>query len=169
VNQISFFNQDNNKLCLVTDANVQILEIDKANKKINSVKCNLGSIKRSFTCLALQSNDEHIFAGTKTGDIMEIHVKSTNFKRIGPSKCLFAQGVKVVTCLPNDDLIIGAGDGTLAKLNIKTMNIKCATQVLGGVTSIAYTSDATHFFCGTSQVTFLETKNLIVQYILGRF
>lgn len=163
VNQISFFNQDNNKLCLVTDANVQILEIDKANKKINSVKCNLGSIKRSFTCLALQSNDEHIFAGTKTGDIMEIHVKSTNFKRIGPSKCLFAQGVKVVTCLPNDDLIIGAGDGTLAKLSINSMNIKCATQVLGGVTSITFTSDATHFFCGTSQcnIYWVDSSTLV--------
>lgn len=151
MNQISFFNNDNDKLCLVTEANVQIMEIDKQNKKIKSVKCNLGSIKRSFTCLALAQDDEHIFAGTKTGDIMEIHVGSTNFKRIGPSKCLFAQGIKVVSTLPNNDLIIGAGDGTLAKLSIKSMAIKCATQVLGGVTSITYTSDFTHFFCGTSQ------------------
>lgn len=151
VSQIEFFNQSNLKLCAVTESNVQIMEIDKVNKKIISTKCNLGSIKRSFTCLALEHNDEHIYAGTKTGDIMEIHVKSTNFKRIGPSKCLFAQGIKVVATVPNGDLVVGAGDGTLAKLSIADMSIKTATQVLGGITSISFTGDFTHFFCGTNQ------------------
>jgi cilia- and flagella-associated protein 52 len=31
------------------------------------------------------------------------------------------------------------------------MIIKSATQVLGGITSMAFTNDYTHFFCGTSQ------------------
>lgn len=163
VSQLSYFNNDNERLCLCTDANVQIMEIDKVNKKIKSIKCNLGTIKRSFNCLTLDKDDEHIYAGTKTGDIMEIHVGSTNFKRIGPTKCLFAQGVQCVTTLPNQDLVIGAGDGTLAKLSIKTMQIKCATQVLGGVTSLTYTADSTYFFAGTRQcnIYWVDSSTLV--------
>lgn len=65
--------------------------------------------------------------------------------------------------MPNDDLIIGAGDGTLAKLSIKNMQIKCATQVLGGVTSITYTQDCTHFFAGTSQcnIYWVDSSTLV--------
>lgn len=82
---------------------------------------------------------------------MEFQVQSTNFKRIAPVKVLFAQGVKTLKTLLNGDLCVGAGDGTLAKLDIQTLQIKTATQVLGGITSIAFTSDFSFFFCGTNQ------------------
>lgn len=135
----------------MTDADVQILQIDTQNRKISSVKCYLGQQKRAFTCVAISDDDEHLYCGTKTGDIMEFQVQSTNFKRIAPVKVLFAQGVKTLKTLLNGDLCVGAGDGTLAKLDIQTLQIKTATQVLGGITSIAFTSDFSFFFCGTNQ------------------
>jgi cilia- and flagella-associated protein 52 len=65
-------NHDDYKLVASTAANVQILSIDQVNKKIASVNCNMGNMKRSFTCLAIDPKDEYIYAGTKTGDIIEI-------------------------------------------------------------------------------------------------
>ena len=82
---------------------------------------------------------------------MQISVENAIFKRVAPVKKLFSQGVTVIAGLPNGDFVVGAGDGTLAKISIQDMTVKCASQVPGGVTSISLTSDATHFFCGTSQ------------------
>lgn len=64
--------------------------------------------------------------------------------------------------LPNGDIIVGSGDGTVAKLSIQNMNILAANQVLGGVSSITFTGDYTHFFCGTSQsnIYWVDTEKL---------
>jgi len=64
----------------------------------------------------------------------------------------FTQGVYTMGILPNGDLIIGAGDGTLAKISIQTMKVKKRTKVWGSVSSITFTKDFTHFFCGTKEV-----------------
>ena len=147
---LKFFNKDDLKLCSVTSTSVQILTIDTKDKKVRLVESNLGNIKRSFNCLAIDQNDEFVYAGTKTGDILEVDVDKAIFKRVAPSFNLFSMGVKTIHTLPNKDLIIGAGDGTLAKISIQNMMIKAATQVSGSISSIALTADYTHFFCGTS-------------------
>jgi WD40 repeat protein len=53
--------------------------------------------------------------------------------------------------LPNGDVMIGTGDGIVAKLTAVTMRVKSQCQVLGSVTSIAITADGTHMFVGTAQ------------------
>ena len=75
------------------------------------------------------------------------------FKRIGPVKRLFSLGINWITQLPNGDVMIGAGDGTIAKIGYKDMKLKAEAQVLGAVTSISLTADGTHFFAGTSKST----------------
>jgi cilia- and flagella-associated protein 52 len=84
----------------------------------------MGSIKRVFTCCVIDPNDTVAFLGTKTGDILEISLERALFKRIGPVKRLFSQGVNCVNLLSNGDLLIGAGDGTIAKIGYKDMLIK---------------------------------------------
>lgn len=149
VSMLKFFNKDDLKLCATTANAVQILTIDPKDKKVRLVESNLGNIKRSFNCLSIDANDEYVYAGTKTGDILEVDLDKAIFKRVAPCYNLFSLGVKTIHTLPNKDLLIGAGDGTLAKISIQNMMIKAATQVLGGITSIALTADFTHFFCGT--------------------
>ena len=65
---------------------------------------------------------------------------------------LFSLGIGTIGLLPKGDIIVGSGDGTIAKLSIQDMTILAKQEVLGAVTSIAFTGDYTHFFCGTSQV-----------------
>merc|ERR1711904_555303 len=62
----------------------------------------------------------------------------------------FQLGVTCSAMLPNGDVLVGTGDGTIAKMTAGSMRVKNQCQVLGGVTSIALTSDASHFFAGTS-------------------
>jgi len=54
--------------------------------------------------------------GTLTGDIIEINLERRLFKRVGPANTLFSQGVNCMQLLANGDLLVGAGDGTIAKI-----------------------------------------------------
>jgi hypothetical protein len=106
-----------------------------------------------YQCVVIDPTDSFAFLGTKTGDLVEISLERALFKRFGPVKRLFSQGVNNVNLLANGDLLIGAGDGTLAKIAAKDMQVKSEAKVMGAVTSITMTSDSTHFFCGTSKAT----------------
>ena len=124
IQQISFFNKSDDKLLAVQVNGVQIVVVDRENRKIRSMNVNFGNMKRVYTCAILDFNDEFAYCGTKTGDVLEINIEKAIFKRVGPVKKLFSQGVRTIAILPNGDVIVGAGDGTLAKLSIQDMNIK---------------------------------------------
>ena len=57
--------------------------------------------------------------------------------------------------LANGDLLVGAGDGTIAKLQTGHQAMKCKSEVkiMGACTSISLTADSTHFFAGSSKAT----------------
>jgi len=50
-------------------------------------------------------------------------------------------------------LLVGAGDGTIAKVGGKDFKVKSQHKVMGAVTSISPTADFTHVFIGTSKAT----------------
>lgn len=75
-------------------------------------------MKRQFTCTVIDPTDSYCYCGTKTGDVLEVNIERAIFKRLGPIKKLFCLGVGTLGILPNGDIIVGAGDGTLAKLSI---------------------------------------------------
>lgn len=118
VNEIKFFNKSDDKLIAVLNNGVQILTVDKVNKKIQSLDVNFGNIKRQYTCVAIDASDSYCYCGTKTGDVFEINIERAIYKRLGPVKKLFSLGIGTIGLLPNGDIIVGAGDGTLAKLSI---------------------------------------------------
>lgn len=87
VHQVSFFNKSDDKLLAVVDQGIQILTVDKLNKKvfykklidwprlfvqIKSLGVNLGNMKRHFTCGIVDSADCFAYCGTKTGDVFEV-------------------------------------------------------------------------------------------------
>ena len=94
------------------------MSVDKDNKKIKNLDCNFGNMKRVFTTCAIDPTDSFAYVGTKTGDVFEINIERALFKRLGPVKKLFSLGVHSLGLLPNGDIIVGAGDGTIAKLSV---------------------------------------------------
>ena len=81
----------------------------------------MGHIKRIFTCCVVDSSDQFAYLGTKTGDIIEVSLERALFKRIGPVKRLFSQGINCINLLANGDLLVGAGDGTVSKISFKDL------------------------------------------------
>lgn len=113
----------------------------------------MGQIKRIYQCIAITADDQYALLGTRTGDIVEISLTTLLFKRCGPAKRLFSLGINTIKLLANNDIMIGAGDGTIAKLAGQYMLVKQETKVMGGVTSITLTADGTHAFVGTNKAT----------------
>lgn len=162
VNEIKFFNRADTKMVAVLQNGVQILTIDKNNKKIVALDINFGNVKRVFTCCAIDQNDEFAYVATKTGDFYEISLDKAIFKRVGPIKKLFSLGITSIKQLPDGDLIVGSGDGNLGRISLESMQVTAKSEVMGGVTSITFTSDFSHFFCGTnhSNIFWVNSTNL---------
>lgn len=160
--EVKFYNNSNNKLITVQNLNVKIWEADYVAKKVNFTSINLGNLKRQITSIAIDPTDTFTYVGTRTGDILELNLERAIYKRSGPAKKLFSQGVQCLSLMGNGDLLVGAGDGTIAKLASQNLQIKCQSQVLGAVSSLSLTNDHTHFFLGTSQsnIYLLDTDQL---------
>merc|ERR1719162_1361340 len=143
-----------NNTMLVTGGNyhVRVWQFDLPNKKLRATQANLGQLKRVTTNILLSGDDQFVYCGTQTGDFLEVSLDRALFKRSTP-KTPFSLGITCSALLPNGDMLVGTGDGTIARLDGESgsLKIKCQCQVLGGVTSITLTQDGTHFFCGTSQ------------------
>jgi cilia- and flagella-associated protein 52 len=152
-NKIRFFNTTHNKLITIHNYSLRIWTCDLVAKKVGYQEINMGQIKRKFQCIVIDPTDTSAYLGTLTGDVIEINLERCLYKRIGPAKRLFQQGVNVLSLLHNGDLLAGAGDGTIAKINIENMLVKSEAKVMGAVTSITLTADSTHFFAGTSKAT----------------
>jgi len=152
-NKIAFFNTTHNKLVTIHNYGLRIWTCDFVAKKVAYQDINMGQIKRKYQCICIDPTDTSAYLGTLTGDIIEINLERCLYKRIGPAKRLFQQGVNVLTLLANGDLLAGAGDGTIAKINIQNMLVKSEAKVMGACTSLTLTADSTHFFAGTSRAT----------------
>lgn len=152
-NKIDFFNKDNNKLITIHNYGLRVWSCDLVAKKVQYQDINMGQIKRIFNCIVIDPSDKSAFLGTRTGDIIEINLERCLFKRIGPAKRLFSLGINVINLLSNGDLLVGSGDGTIAKINTRDMLVKSEAKVMGSVTSITLTADSTHFFAGTTKAT----------------
>jgi hypothetical protein len=59
-------------------------------------------------------------------------------------------------------MLVGTGEGILAKVRYTDMGIKAETKLLGAITSITLTADSAYFFCGTdnSNIYWCESSSL---------
>lgn len=106
----------------------------------------VGKIRREYTGMDVNARDEIMYAGTMSGDIVKIRLNCHNdpeviereknpvllgcFGRHNPKKQLgkdcekYNNGVRALLILPNGNLIIGAGDGTIEMVEERNMKFK---------------------------------------------
>ena len=80
-------------------------------------------MKRFINCLTIDASDTYAYCGTRTGDLLEIFIEKANFKRVGPLNRIFTGGINTILATDTANLLIGTGDGTIARINKKTMKI----------------------------------------------
>jgi len=165
---VVFFN--NTEFSLVTGGNYHVVvwQFDLPNKKLRASPANLGQLRRITTNLSIDEDDKVVYAGTTTGDILQIDLSRALFKQSCPRggvTRLFSLGVTCSKLLTDGDVLIGTGDGTIARICRDSLRIKGQCQVLGGVTSLALTSDGTHFFAGSilSNIYWVDVDTLTAE------
>lgn len=133
-------NNNPHKFITVHNNAIRIWHFDTVKRKFNVVDCSMGHIKRFINCVRIDPSDTFAYCGTRTGDILEIFIDKASFKRVGPLNRIFQNGVSQILVTSPSDLILGAGDGSLVRVNRKTMKIEDETKVPGGVACLSQTS-----------------------------
>ena len=162
VRQVKFFNLSDTKFITCQDYGIRIWNVDYELKKLSHIDVNFGNLKRVLLSMVVDPLDKFAYFGTQSGDILEIDLTHAIYKRIGPVKKLFSQGAITIKMLPNSDLLVGTGDGTIAKIGFTDFKIKKEGRVLGAVTSITLTAESSFMFVGTDQsnIYWVETSTL---------
>ena len=99
---------------------LRVWEIDEKNHKIRPKDCNLGPIKRIVNCIQLSKNDQFMYCGTTSGDVLRINTNTCYVKDFGPQKEKFSLGIKSLQVLPSGNILLGTGDGVVAELEVST-------------------------------------------------
>lgn len=74
--------------------------------------------------MIIDPSDKFAYCGTKTGDFVEISLEQAIFKRLGPVKKLFSLSILTINQLPNGDILVGTGEGVIAKIGKRDLKIK---------------------------------------------
>ncbi|XP_077381780.1 cilia- and flagella-associated protein 52 [Festucalex cinctus] len=163
---VKYSNTNDNIFVCAGRGTLQIWELDECNK-IKPTDCILGKLKRTVRCIEFAPDDEYIFCGTSSGDILKIHAKTKCLSHYGPLKTKHNLGANVLKALSTGELLVGSGFGTLTLCS--TANFKAIKQVQmnNGVTSIALKDDGRHFFAGTdaSEIYCLDLQDFKAELV----
>ena len=148
---VKFFNKDSTKIVTGGNLNLRVWDFDLANRKVRPTDCNWGAQKRIVNCISVDAQDEFIYCGTASGDILQVSCGPKLLRDSGPKKKPLSLGVQVLNILANGDFLVGAGDGTVALLEKGTFKEIRSLKLDGGITSVVLNAKRDHFFVGTSQ------------------
>lgn len=117
------------------EQNLRIWSVDMKTKKLIVHDVTVGKLRREYTGIQINRNDEIMYVGTMSGDVAKIRLNCHPnpetilrdkcpvllgcFARHNPKKppgkdCeKYINGVRTILLLPNGKLVIGAGDGTV--------------------------------------------------------
>jgi WD40 repeat protein len=83
---LTFLNNSDEHFITGGYSTLRVWEINSIQRKVKPVDCQLGQIKRVITCIYVDQQDENMFCGTTTGDILRINIQTKLFKHSGPPK-----------------------------------------------------------------------------------
>ncbi|XP_074549088.1 cilia- and flagella-associated protein 52 [Halichoeres trimaculatus] len=146
---VEFANTSDNVFVSGGSGTLRVWELDLPNRKIRPTECQTGKLKRIVKCVEISKDDQFIFCGTTSGDIMKISMKTGLLTHYGPVKTKYCLGVTVLRELKSGDLLVGSGSGTLTMCSSKNFKIHKQVQLQKGVTSIALRGEGQQFFVGT--------------------
>jgi len=139
--------------CFATCGNntLRVWEFDVEKRKAQMSDINMGQIKRVIECCVVDANDEYMYCGTTTGDLLKINLHTKLFRQSGPPKERFSLGIISVLLVPDSDkVIVGSGDGTVALMKTTgKMSVINKVKIEGKVTSLCFDNEK-RILAGTS-------------------
>mmetsp|Transcript_3004 Transcript_3004/g.4402 ORF Transcript_3004/g.4402 Transcript_3004/m.4402 type:complete len:613 (+) Transcript_3004:164-2002(+) len=146
----TFFNHSNDTFITAGKYMLKVWTIDFKNRNLISEDCRLGQVKRVITCMKLTPDDDFLFCGTTSGDMMCVQMDGPkNFKYSGPKQPI-PRGILSLEFTAKGNILAGGGDGTLNVLDADDFRRKKSIKLKGPVTSIT-TVNGSSFYAGTGQ------------------
>lgn len=148
---LTWFNHNNSKLVTGGEYNLRIWDFDSDKRKLKPTDAHLGQLKRVINTVFIEPSDTVAYCGTQTGDLLEVNINNGRFVRAGRER--FSLGIQSLGYQEGrvNHVIVGAGDGTLAKIDCKRLSVRKAVQMMGSVTSISAHADGRTAVLGTDQ------------------
>lgn len=147
---VKFYNSRDDMLVTGGSYNLRVWQFDLANRKIRPTDCHLGQLKRVVRSISIDEADDYMYCGTETGDVLQVSLGATKlFKNSGPKKP-FSLGASQVIQTKSGNLVVGAGDGTVALLS-KDFKVLKRTKLHGGITALCLNAAGDHVFVGTDK------------------
>ncbi|XP_058832264.1 cilia- and flagella-associated protein 52-like [Topomyia yanbarensis] len=125
------------------DQNLRVWNIDPEKKRLNVLDVAVGKLRREFTGMRITDNDDILYVGTMSGDVVKIGLnvscspmqdkipillgcfgKHNARKPVGKDCEKYHYGVRDLLILRDGKLIIGAGDGTIDMVQERNVNFK---------------------------------------------
>jgi WD40 repeat protein len=163
---IRWLNKRNDRFVTCGNYHFRVWQVCTSIPTLHAVDANMGSIRRSMTCICIANDDNFAFVGSRTGEVLQFTIDRDEIKNLDEpdniipalqryNKVRFSKGVKALCCIVNQqtgntNVIAGAGDGTIQLLNPKLQFYEsyCA-KVDGGITSISLDTTGRTFIVGT--------------------
>lgn len=155
---VAYANNSDNVFVTGGNNTLRVWKLDQPNRKIKPEDVNMGQMKRIVKCMEVTSDDQYVYCGTTSGDILEINMSSKNLSTLSSEKERISLGITSLSLLIKGDLLVGGGDGTVcvykmkvskdSKREIKRVNNQIQ-KVDGPVTSIAQRGSGHQFYAST--------------------
>jgi len=149
--RVAPYNQCETRFASCGISTLRVWEFDTERRKAQMFDINMGQIKRVIECCVVDANDEYMYCGTTTGDLLKINLHTKLFRQSGPPKERFSLGIISILLVPDSDkVIVGSGDGTVAMMKTTgKMNIISKVKIEGKVTSLSFDNNK-RILAGTS-------------------
>jgi WD40 repeat protein len=113
-----------------------------------------------------------MYAGTTSGDVLQVSLSAQLFKQAGPAKHRVPKGVISVVVGPSGEVVIGGGDGSVSVLEPGTLRMLATTKLASGVTSCvaapgAHKDGGFGMYCGTETCQLYYLKYSPVDGVLS--
>jgi WD40 repeat protein len=83
---LAYLNHDDHKFVTGGHSTLRIWEVSPTQRKVRPTDCQTGQIKRIVNCITVDQNDQFMYCGTTSGDLLKVDLKTGLFKHAGPPK-----------------------------------------------------------------------------------
>jgi len=163
-----WLNGRNDRIVSAGNYHVRVWQVDFGLPKLHAMDAKLGTVRRIFTALEIQDDDQFAYLGTSTGDLLKIKIDRDEIRSYndpdtitpvmaGCSKERLPKGVRTLWCINNKstgrtNIVAGGGDGQIFYFNSQLNPVAgYKTQLMGGITSLYMHPVEKKFIVGTDQ------------------
>ncbi|KOC68786.1 WD repeat-containing protein 16 [Habropoda laboriosa] len=117
------------------DGTFKLWRVNSKDRKLGGIDVKLGKIKRAINCLIVDKNDENVYCGTTSGDVIKARLNLREesvakhpvmigcYSKKTKNGEVYAGGVRNLLLSERDNkqhlVVVGAGDGTVELIEIR--------------------------------------------------